>query len=353
MTDDDVNPKSRGGLTRASRLSPEDRTAIARQGARQRWAEKRDAERQNERPHVLPGYSAVLDIAGVKLPCAVITGPHGIQRVITENGVTNAILGSRSGASKRLKRAAADRGEDLPLFLAPSQLRPFIPPELIVGALSPIDYTDGDKDVRGYDAAVLPAVCKVWLDARRHGALQNQQKAKAAAAEVLMSGLAHTGIVGLIDEATGYELIRPQNALQAYIDKVIRKELAVWAKKFPDEFYENIYRLKGWPWPGMKKNRYSIVAHYTRDLVYDRMGPGVLRELERKTPKDATGQRPNKFHQWLTDDVGDPMLAQHLTSLLTLQRLALANGYGWRRFLLTVDQVMPRYGDTMPLPIDI
>ena len=37
----------------------------------------------------------------------------------------------------------------------------------------------------------------------------------------------------------------PQNALHLYIEKIIRKELAVWAKKFPNEFYENTYKLKG------------------------------------------------------------------------------------------------------------
>lgn len=349
----ETNPSARGGLSRASRLSPEDRSAIAREGARKRWAEKREADLLRDLPAALPGYSATLEIGGLKLPCAVIKGPNGIQRVLTEHGVTNAILGSRSGASKRLKRAATERGEALPLFLAPRQLLPYISADLISGPLVPIDYMDGDRAVRAYDAAILPVVCKVWLDARRDGALQHQQLGKAATAEILMAGLAHVGIVALIDEATGYEKIRPQNALQVYIDKVISKDLAVWAKKFPDEFYENIYRLKQWPWPGMKKNRYSVVAYYTRDLVYDRLGPGVLIELERKTPKDEKGNRPNRFHQWLTDDVGDPMLAQHLTSLLTLQRLAIANGYGWRRFVQSVDQVMPRYGDTMMLPLDL
>jgi hypothetical protein len=31
-------------------------------------------------------------------------------------------------------------------------------------------------------------------------------------------------------------------------------------------------------------------------------------------------------------------------------RLAIANGHGWNRFLHTVDQVLPRPGDTLPLP---
>ena len=32
----------------------------------------------------------------------------------------------------------------------------------------------------------------------------------------------------------------------------------------------------------------------------------------------------------VTEDVGDPMLAQHLHSLMMFQRLAIANGYGWQ-----------------------
>lgn len=45
------------------------------------------------------------------------------------------------------------------------------------------------------------------------------------------------------------------------------------------------------------------------------------------------------MHQWLTEDVGDPMLAQHIYSLLMFQRLALKNGYGWIRFVKMVDQL--------------
>ena len=54
----------------------------------------------------------------------------------------------------------------------------------------------------------------------------------------------------------------------------------------------------------------------------------------------------------LTADVGDPMLAQHLHSLMMFQRLAISNGYGWQRFLHMVDQVMPRRGDTLQLPLE-
>ena len=110
---------------------------------------------------------------------------------------------------------------------------------------------------------------------------------------------------------------------------------------------EGIYKLKGWIWPGMSKNRYSVVGHYTNNLVFERLAPGLLRELQSKSPRNDKGHRGNKMHQWLTEDVGDPMLAQHLHSLMMFQRLAIANGYGWQRFLHMVDQVLPRRGDTL------
>lgn len=353
MTDAPQTPSpevsSKGGKARAAALSSEQRRAIASEAAKKRWAEK--GERPTG-PHVLEGYKSVLDIAGMKLPCAVIDGPKGIQRVLTENGITNAILGSRSGASKRLKKAASEDGAPLPLFIAPKRLEPFISKELLDGPLTPIEYMDGDQLIRGYDASVLIEVCNVWLRAREAKALQTQQLAKAQKAEILVRGLAETGIVALVDEATGYERARPQNALQQYLERIIRKELAAWVKKFPDEFYENIYKLKGWKWPGMGKNRYSVVGHYTNNLVFDRMAPGLLNELRVKTPKNEKGHRPDRMHQWLTEDVGNPMLAQHLHSLMMFQRLAIANGHGWQRFIHMVDQVLPRRGDTLPLPFE-
>ena len=126
---------------------------------------------------------------------------------------------------------------------------------------------------------------------------------------------------------------------------------AAWVKKFPDEFYENIYKLKGWVWPGMSKNRYSVVGHYTNNLVFERLAPGLLSDLQAKSPRNEKGYRPNKLHQWLTEDVGDPMFAQHLHSIIMFQRLAISNGYGWRRFLHMVDQVLRR-GDTLQLPLE-
>lgn len=348
MADSSRQPagRARGGLARAAKLSSDQRSEIAKKAATKRWEATQKAA--DGMPRVLESFKSKISVAGKLIPCAVVMGPEGIQRVLSETGVTNAVLGDRSGASKRKKEA----GAPLPIFVAPRQLEPFISKDLLDGPLKPIDYLDGDRVVRGYDTSVLTAVCNVWLEARAKGALQAQQLDKAMQAEILMRALADTAVVALVDEATGYQAVRPQNALQSYLELVIRRELAVWAKKFPDEFYENIYRLKGWTWPGMSKNRYSVVANYTTNLIYDRLGPGITEELINKTPINEKGYRPNRLHQWLTEDVGDPMLATHLHSILMFQRLAIANGYGWKRFLHMVDQVLPRRGNTLELPLE-
>jgi hypothetical protein len=226
-----------------------------------------------------------------------------------------------------------------------------------VAIKNPIKFKGGSPKVDapsdGFEATVLQELCEAILRARDKDLLKTEQELRYGQfAEMLTRSFARLGIVALVDEATGYQEIRPRDALQKYLEMLIRKELAAWIKKFPDEFFENIYKLKGWRWPGMKKNRYSVVSYYIRDLVYERLAPGLLRELENKSPKDNSGSRKNKLHQWLTEDIGDPMLAQHLHSLIMFQKLALSSGYGWNRFVKMVDKVLPKKGTNLELPLN-
>ena len=154
MSDEIPKGRAKGGYARAACLSQDQRSAIASEAAKKRWQDRRRAE---DVPRVLEGFKSELDRRRENSR-AVISGPKGIQRVLTENGITYAILGERSGASKRLKKAASEDGALLPLFVAPSQLKPFISKELMDGPLKPIDYRDGDRVVRGYDASVLVVV---------------------------------------------------------------------------------------------------------------------------------------------------------------------------------------------------
>jgi hypothetical protein len=329
--------RAKGGIARANALTAEEKKQIASKGAAARWS--KDAK--------LPQatHMGELKIGEAVIPCAVL--PDG-SRLLTQAGFLRAL-----GRSEKPKGRSQQVADGLPPFLATNSLKSLITDDLLEKTVPVVFRTVGAGNrALGYRAELLPQVCNLFLAARDRKLLTSQQEELAAKCEILIRALAETGLVALVDEATGYQYVRPQDALQAYLEKVLSRELAAWAKRFPDEFYENIYKLKGWPWPGMGKNRYSVVGKYTTDLVYDRLGPGITKELVDRSPKNDEGNRKNRLHQWLSDDVGHPLLAQHLHSLIMFQRLAITSGYGWNRYVKMVDQVLPKRGDTMELPLN-
>ncbi len=290
-------------------------------------------------------HTGELNIGNSRIPCAVLEDG---TRVLSEHGITNALLGSRSGYSKRRIRASKAEGAPLPLFLAPESLKPFISSDLNGGPLTPIKYQQNSRIVYGFSAEVLPEICDVWLRAKDAGALQKQQLDKAKKAEILMRGLAHVGIIALVDEATNYQEIRDRKALNKILDAFLLAERAKWAKRFPDDFYKGIFKLRGWPWYGMKINRPSVVGHYTNDIVWDRLAPGVRDELERLNPKNETGNRRVKHHQWLTVDIGHPALQKHLTGVMAIMR-ASAN---WEQFKRMLQRAYPKINTNLEIPFD-
>lgn len=235
---------------------------------------------------------------------------------------------------------------ELPRFLQAANINPYISKELR-RALTPIQFVPGHggRTAYGYTGEVLAEICTAYIDARKAGALKKNQEPIADRCEMLLRGFAKTGIIALIDEATGYQEIRDRDSLQKILDKYLRQELAVWAKRFPDEFYEQMFRLRGWQWKGMKVNRPQIVANYTKDLVYERLAPGILAELEARNPIGEKGRRHSKHHQWFTADVGHPALAQHLFAVIGFMR-ASAN---WAQFYRMVQRAFPRINTNLEL----
>jgi hypothetical protein len=337
MLEIEVIGKAVGGKARANSLTPEKRSEIAKNAAAKRWTNPALKATHGDPSHPLK-------IGDLEIPCYVLEDG---RRVLSLGGMVKA-LGMSIGS------AGGGEGDRLASFASGKSISPFISKDLASRMKASIKFQapTGGTAASGYEATILPDLCDAVLSARKAGALRPQQLHVGEQCEILVRGFARVGIIALVDEATGYQSVRPADALQAYLEQIISKELAAWVKKFPDEFYENIYKLRGWTWPGMGKNRYSVVGTYTRDLVFERIAPGLLPELERKSPKNEKGHRSNKLHQWLTEDIGDPMLAQHMHSLIMFQRLALASGFGWNRFVKMVDQVMPKRGNNLELPLD-
>ncbi len=333
---DEGSKQSKGGKARAVRLDAEARKRIATEGGRARATAAANLPKVN--------YSGVLEIGGASIPCAVLSDG---RRVLSENGITYAILGERSGASKRLKRASQEAGALTPLFIAPSQLKQFIDNDLLDGPLQPIEYQDGRRTVIGYDPRILRAVCEIWLRAREAGALQKQQLDKAQRAEILIRALADVGIIALVDEATGFQVERDRDALHQLLSVYLVEERLAWAKRFPDEFYKQVYRLNSWPWP-VGKAKTPYLGHITNDVVYDRLPEGVLLKLRELNPtQDDTKRRRFKHHQFLSKEIGQPDLRDHILQILPIMRISK----DWKAFKRHLDIAFPKNGGQIAMDL--
>jgi hypothetical protein len=326
------NMKSKGGHARAKALSADERSQSARKAALARWTP--------ELPQAL--YEAPVRVGEIEINAAVL--PNG-QRLLNQATFLRALGRSRSPKAGTGILSTAD---GLPFFLQAEQLAPFLSEELRAST-TPIAYLSKSGRVTvGYNAELLPMVCEAYLQFRDSlgGKVPGNYSHIVAACDMLLRGLARVGIIALVDEATGYQEVREKLALQAILDRYLLKELAAWAKRFPDEFYQQIFRLRGWEFKDQGTQRSPAVAKYTNDIVYARLAPGILDELQSKNPKDEKGRRKAKHHQWLTDDVGHPALAQHLYAVIGFMRISSS----WEQFMTYLDLAYPKLGDTRMLP---
>ncbi len=188
----------------------------------------------------------------------------------------------------------------------------------------------------GYRAEILPDVCDIYLKAREDGLLRKNQFKFARACEVLVRGLARVGIIALVDEATGYQYDRARDALAVILEKFIAKELQPWTRTFPLEFYQQIFRLKKWPFDPATMRSPRVLGKYTNNIVYARLAPFVLEELRRKNPV-VDGRRKTKLFQWLTGEIGHPRLLAHIEGVKIIMR----ESDSWEAFLAKLNRHYP------------
>lgn len=274
-----------------------------------------------------------LVIGNVEIPCYVLDNG---MRVLSGRGMQTAMkLGQSHGA--KLKE-----------FLDKNSLKPFINNDLAMALENPIKFTRpgrGGITALGYEAKILVDICNAVLSARENGVLKGKQLEVAQQCEILTRALAKVGIDALVDEVTGYQEIRDKQALQKILEKYISEELLPWAKQFPDEFYELMFKLKGWQYKPLSVKRPGVVGRYTNDLIYARLAPGVLDELRRVTPRDDKGRTRHRYHQRLTEDIGHPKLKEHISNIITLMKAAP----NWSGFYRMVQRALPKYGENLSL----
>jgi hypothetical protein len=280
-----------------------------------------------------------LRIGDVEIPCYVLADG---RRVLAQRGMISS-LGMSYGGS------GGSGGDRLAKFTAGKSLNPYISAELSERTRNPIKFrTPRGSVAYGYEATVLADICEAVLQARADNKLMHQQENIARRCEILVRGFARVGIIALVDEATGFQEVRARQALEKILEKFISDELLKWAKMFPDEFYQQMARLRGLHYSEIATKRPPYIGKLTNDLVYERLAPGVLTELKKITPKDDKGRRKHRYHQRLTEDIGNPRLREHLWAVIGLMR-ASSN---WRSFYSLLNRAFPKHTDHPQLFID-
>jgi P63C domain len=89
-----------------------------------------------------------------------------------------------------------------------------------------------------------------------------------------------------------------------------------------------------------------VVGHWTTNIVYKRLAPGVWEELNRMTPRYESGRLKNKLFQYLTDNIGHPKLREHLAGVIMLMKYSP----NWAVFMERLDREYPQWGSTLMLP---
>jgi len=244
--------------------------------------------------------------------------------------------------------AGRGAGDRLARFVNTKGLQAFVSDNLRDVITNPIRFRVGGSTAYGYEATVLADLCDAVIKARKAGNLHYQQEHIADQCEILDRAFRNVGIVALVDEATGYQEVRARNALAQILEEFIAKELRAWVQTFPDDYYRQLFRLRQLDYPADSVKRPQYFGVLTNDIVYKRLAPGVLDELKRVTPRDSAGRAKHKYFQRLTNNVGYPKLREHLGSVVTIMKLSS----DWRDFSGKLNDLHPRYGETLPLPID-
>lgn len=271
-------------------------------------------------------HQGVLKIGDTEIPCFNLEDG---KRVISGRGMTKAI-------------GMKGRGQGVRRIVTHSALKPFINNTLDFAIRNPIHFIGAgsrkQKPNAGYEATILHDLCQSVLDARNANALKTEQEKRYAQyCEVLIRSFAKVGIIALVDEATGYQYDRDRKDLETILETYIAKELLPWAKRFPDEFYCQLFRLRGWQYSPLSVKKPKYVGKLTNQLIYKKLPKGVLKELRKKNPAIKPGYRRHRHHQFLTENIGNPHLERHIASVTTLMR-ASSN---WRNFERLFQRAFP------------
>jgi len=250
------------------------------------------------------------------------------RRVISRTGATDVLTGKRGGGN-------------LESYIQVSALATYLPPDL---DNQWIDFEIPEvvnKRTRGITAETFLDLCTAYVRARNDGApLTDRQLEIAVKAGMVLAASAKVGLIALIDEATGYQYERAEDALRMKLRLYLEEEMRQWEKTFPDELWEQFARLTRWDGPITKRPKYW--GNLVMELVYGYLDRDVADWLRKNAPQPRHGQN---YHQWLSSQYGLRKLMEHLWKLIgmaqacdSMQELRerMAETYGREPFQFTL-----------------
>lgn len=260
-------------------------------------------------------FEGELDLNGMLIPCYVLEDG---TRVLSGRGIQDALKMVDTEKDSNQKSGAR-----ILRYLNQKSLKPFIYNDKEVGHFEPLECYMGNKKINGYEASILVDICDAFLQARKEISLSTRQTVIAEQCEVIMRSFARVGLIALIDEATGYQYVRENDALQKILKAYVSEEILSWQKTFHDQFYKEIFRLKRWDYTanGITK-RPGVVGTYTNQFIYSQMPKTVVEYIKARTPKSVAGNYKVRLHQSLTPEIGREHLKTQLVSVTTLMNVS-------------------------------
>lgn len=303
MSPDDAKREAgrQGGLARKDALSPEERKAIAQRGALARWGAQA-THRGNFKKEF-----------GIDVECYVLNDAQKTA-VISQRGMAVALGFSTQGGGRFPKFI---NGKAISQYIG-LELKEKLQNPLIFQGPTAVSESPIGKKIYGFDVTLLIDVSKAIVAAESDGKLSPNQAGIAKQAHIILSASAKAGIKGLVYALAGYDPTR-EEVIEAF-KLYVREEAREYEKEFPDQLYEEWYRLYRLPKP--EKNKPWKFKHLTVDQVYHPLARsrGKVYELTQAKRANA-GDRWKRLHQFLSE-VGVKALRTHLGQLLGIARIS-------------------------------
>jgi len=241
-------------------------------------------------------YQGYLEFGDIEVSCYVLDNN---ERVISRTGATDVLTRKQGGGN-------------LESYISVQALLKYIPEDLpgqmIEFSLEHVT----NKVVRGMRAETFLQVCTAYVNAFRDDALTtDRQKQIGLQAAFILASCAKIGLIALIDEATGFQYDREEDALRFKMKLFMEEEMRKWEKTFPDELWAEFGRIT--QWKGNAHQRPKYWGKLVNELVYSYLDRDVFDWLKENVPKPKHGQN---YHQWLSSQYGLERLMRHIWMLI-------------------------------------